>query len=58
LESEAAATDTNAAKVMAEFREEGCKFIQQGAIGFAAGGGDAKRAPGNIIFDEIRVGTP
>lgn len=43
---------------MAEFREEGCKFIQQGAIGFAAGGGDAKRAPGNIIFDEIRVGTP
>ncbi len=57
LESESAANANNLAKVMAQFTDEGRKHIAQGAIGLAAGGGDGNRAPGDIIFDEIRIGT-
>lgn len=57
LESEAAANGANLAKVMADFFDDGTAQFQQGAVGLAAGRGDANRAPGDIIFDEIRIGT-
>lgn len=57
LESEAAANATNLAKVMGLFLDDGSAQFKGGAIGLAAGRGDANRAPGDIIFDEIRIGT-